>query len=163
MFAKRYLITLLILAPSTGFAAEECLFDQDGQHAAYLELQTAHSGSRYEEDKARLIILRNGDILTLRRGGCVHFGITIELQTPRTEAYATEAAFFAKIVELVAEFGGELVQADKLAENIEQQMWHNGSDEDGMVYFIGYEGVQAFEVYQRHSETHTTIGASFYI
>ena len=75
---------------------------------------------------------------------------------------SSEAAFFAKILEFVSEFGGQMVQADKLAENIKQQKWHNASDEDVMYYFIGYEGVEGVEVYQRHTEALTTIGASFY-
>ena len=162
MFA-RFLITLLISTCSTVLADDEdCLFDQYEQHAAYLELQKAHPGSRYMEDSPRLVIPRNGNILTLRRGGCVHFGISIELQTPRTDAYISEAAFFAKILEFVSEFGGQMVQADKLAENIKQQKWHNASDEDVMYYFIGYEGVEGVEVYQRHTQALTTIGASFY-
>jgi hypothetical protein len=82
---------------------------------------------------------------------------------PLTRRFQTEEAFFEKILELVTEFGQELVTSEELAQIIAQKKWKNLSGEDGMYYFIPLSGLTAFEAYQRAEGNQTTIGASFYI
>lgn len=160
---------MLIVAPGPTIASEEeeCVFDQAEQKAEYIRLQKEYPGSTYIEDEFKLVIPRQGHEIVLTRGGCVHFGITVLLTLPRTDEFAAEEAFFAKILELVAEFGGDLADPKKLEQLIKEKKWADMSadtgEEGGMYYFIGYPGLTAFEVFQRHNETETTIGVSFYI
>ncbi len=159
------IVTVLLLLTASPLMAEEeeCLYDQAEQKTKYLELQKKYPGSRYVEDEYKLLIPRKGHEISLKRGGCVHFGITIELRLPKTDDFKNEVAFFEKIVELVTEFGRELIDPEKLKKNMKEKKWSNQSGEGELYYFIGYKSVTAFEAYQRDEEGKTIIGASFYI
>jgi hypothetical protein len=102
-------------------ADEGCIFDQQEQENAYVELQKKYPGSRYIKEEYKLIIPKDGHQITFKRGGCVHFGITIELRIPRTEEYENENIFFSKIVDLVTEYGQELIDPKKLARTIKEK------------------------------------------
>ncbi len=143
-------------------ANEECIYDQKEQKEAYVGLQKKYPGSRYIEDEHKLIIPKDRHQITLKRGGCVHFGITIELRIPRTEEYENEDIFFSKILELVTEYGQELIDPDKLKQTIKDKKWYEIKEKEGAYYFLSYEKVTAFEVYRNHDREHTTISASFY-
>ncbi|MFQ5936959.1 MAG: hypothetical protein ACE5LB_11195 [Acidiferrobacterales bacterium] len=154
------IFTLLASIPL--LAKEECIYDQKKQKEAYVELQRKYSGSRYIEDEYQLIIPKDGHQITLKRGGCVHFGITIELHIPRTEEYENEDIFFSKILDLVTEYGQELIDPKKLERTIKDKKWLEIKQKEGAYYFLYYEAVSSFEVYRNHDREHTTIGASFY-
>lgn len=162
---KRHLVIVSVCILVTNFviADEECIFDQQEQHRRYLQMQKEYAGSRYIEREHKLVIPKNGAEVTLRRGGCVHFGITIEYRIPKTTRYENEALFLAKITELVTEYGQELVDPRKLKKTIEAKKWQKIEGDSGGYYFIGYEGVISFEAFQKHSAKHTTVVASFYI
>jgi hypothetical protein len=159
----KYLIIILILISAPLSAEEECVFDQAAQKVKYLELQKKYPDSQYLESEYKLVIPRGASQIRLSRGGCVHFGITIEETMPLTRRFQTEGAFFDKILELVTEFGQELVAPEELAKIIAQKKWKNLSGEQGMYYFIPLSGLTAFEAYQRDEGNQMTIGASFYI
>lgn len=161
---KKLLAVLLLLTASPLVAEEEeCIFDQSEQKAKYLELQKNYPGSRYLEGEYKLLIPRDGYEISLSRGGCVHFGISIKLSLPKTDEFKSEEALFEKVVQMVEEFGRELVDPEKLKEVIKEKKWSNQSDDRVLYYFLGYEGVTAFEVYQRDEEGKTLLGVSFYI
>lgn len=162
---KRHLVTMSLCALVTNvvIADEECIFDQAEQHKRYLQMQKEYAGSRYVEKEHKLVIPKNGVEITLRRGGCAHFGITIEYRIPKTTRYESEFLFFAKIIELVTEYGQELVDPEKLKKTIESKKWHKIEEDNGGYYFVGYEGVISFEAFQKHSAKHTPVVASFYI
>jgi hypothetical protein len=162
---KRNLVTvfLCVVVTNIAIADEECIFDQAEQHKRYLQMQEEYEGSRYIEKEHKLIIPKNGTEITLKRGGCVHFGITIEYRVPKTTKYENEDLFFAKIIELVAEYGQELIDPERLKETIKARKWQKIEGGNGGYYFIGYEGVISFEAFQKQSAKHTTVVASFYI
>jgi hypothetical protein len=159
----KYLVIILVLISTPLSAEEECVFDQAAQKAKYIELQKKYPGSQYIESEYKLVIPRGTSQISLSRGGCVHFGITIEETMPLTHRFQTEDAFFEKILALVTEFGQELVTPEELAQIITQKKWKNLSGDHGMYYFIPLSGLTAFEAYQRDEGNQTTIGASFYI
>jgi hypothetical protein len=140
---------------------EECIFDQLEQHTAYLELEKRYPGSRYIEDRYHLLIPEGGDQVILRRGGCVHFGIAIELRTSRTDAYDEEPAFFAKVSELISDYGQNLLKPDMLAKSRAHHAPHAEEFEDGAYYFLQHPDA-VFEAFRRHDDTHTKIGVSIY-
>ncbi len=150
-------------APSeTGDGDEECIFDQQEQKEAYLALEKKYPGSRYVEDQYKLIIPSNGVQITLRRGGCVHFGVSIELRTSRTQQYEDDDVFFSKIMDLVKEYGQDLIDLEKLAQSIQDRNWSESKLDDSVYYFLAYPDVAAFEIYRKHDHQHTTIGISVY-
>lgn len=159
---KTCLAIWMLLVSLPLLAEEECIFDQETQKEAYVELQKKYPGSRYIEEEYKLIIPKDGHQITLKRGGCVHFGITIELHLPRTEEYEDEDIFFSKILDLVTEYGQELIDPKKLARTIKERRWQEIKQEKGAYYFLYSEAVTAFEVYRNHDRERTTIGASFY-
>jgi hypothetical protein len=144
-------------------ADEECIFDQKAQKEAYLELEDKYEGSRYIERESKLIIPSNGNEITLRRGGCVHFGITVELKILRTDAYEDEARFFRKIVELVSAYGRELMDPKALKVQIDGKKWHKANVKKGGLYLLQYEGLTSVEIYRNHEDKHTILGISYYI
>lgn len=151
---------LLISIPL--LAEEECIFDQNEQRQAYIKLQEKYSGSRYVEHERKLVIPKDGQQITLKRGGCVHFGMTIELRTRKTERYEKEGSFFAEILALVTEYGQEFIDPKKLEKTIENKKWLAVERNGGALYFLYYETVTSFEVYRNHDGEQTTIGVSFY-
>ena len=140
---------------------EECIFDQDAQDAAYRELEKKYPGSRYLEHEYKLIILVGGDQITLRRGGCVHFGISIELRSSKTGEYDDEAVFTAKVMDLVTEYGQDLIRPDMLEKSINAENRHVTKNDSGVYYFLPYPDA-TFEMFLRHDQEHTIIGVSFY-
>jgi hypothetical protein len=161
-----FLITCPALAISAEQAEtesdeEECIYDQDEQVNAYLELEKKYPGSRYVEDKYELQIPENGDQVTLRRGGCVHFGIYIEFRTARTEQFEDESAFFAKVSDLIGDYGQKLLEPAMLENSRAKQSVEIVELHDGVYYVLPHPDA-VFETWRRHDEEHTTIGVSFY-
>lgn len=140
---------------------EECIYDQDEQEKAYLELEKKYPGSRYVEDQHKLLISDHGDEVTLRRGGCVHFGISVELRIIRTQKYESETVFLSKVTDLVTEYGWELIDLETLHHSISSKKWYFTKDETGAYYFLSYPDA-TFEMFRRHDDEYTVIGVSFY-
>lgn len=153
----------LILLSTPLMAEEECIFDQEEQKEKYLELEKKYPGSRYVEKEYELIIPRNDHQIILKRGGCVHFGITIELHLPETNEFRNEKAFFEKIIKMIEEFGGEMINLEVLRKKIAEKKWRDFSGDGGFYYFVNYEGLTAFEAYSRDEAGMTIIGVSYYI
>jgi len=160
-------ILLLISFSALVFASqsdddEQCIFDQDEQKQAYLELEKKYEGSEYVEEKYALLIPWKGDLITLKRGGCVHFGVSIELQSIKTDQFEDVEVFFSKILELVTEFDQGLIDREKLERSIQDENWHENRLGSDIHYSLAYPDVSAFEIFRRHDQENTTIGISFY-
>ncbi len=124
-------------------------------------MQEIYSGSRYTEDEHKLVIPDDESQVTLRRGGCVHFGISIEFRIARTERYDDEAVFLTKVRDLIKEYGQELADQEFLDKAIDNEARHVTRDDTGVYYFLPYPDA-TFEIFLRHDPEHTTIGISFY-
>jgi hypothetical protein len=161
------LVPVLMLASGTAYSAdgeaddEECIFDQAEQQKAYLALEKKYPGSRFVEEKYHLLIPAGGAQVILRRGGCVHFGIAIEFRTRRTDDYDDEAAFFAKVSELMALYGQNLLKPEVLERSRAKQAPQAEEMADGVYYFLPYPDA-VFEAFRRQDDEYTTIGVSFY-
>jgi len=141
---------------------EQCIFDQDEQQKVYLELEKQYEGSEYVEEKFALLIPWNGDLITLKRGGCVHFGVSIELQTIKTDQFEDVEVFFSKILELVTEFDQGLIDRETLGQSIREENWHENRQGGDVYYSLASPDVPAFEIFRKHDQENTTIGFSFY-
>ncbi len=85
-------------------------------------------------DESGILINRNGEVIHFNRGGCVHFGISIE--SISSKKY-TEEEFHQKVISLVSEFGSELVNVEELKTSIFNKNWYY---EEGY-YFVKIETV----------------------
>ena len=155
---------LLLLAMTQPLLAEEeeCIFDQDQQRLEYKKLEKQYIGSKYIEEEYKLIIPRGESQVHLHKGGCVHYGITIELIQPKTDKYASQKTLFAEIVSLVQEYGQGMADSKYLLTLLDQKKWTDMSDNNDRYYFVHYENVTAFEIYQRNEDSQTIVGVSFY-
>jgi hypothetical protein len=140
---------------------EECIFDQHEQEEAYRALEQKYPGSRYVEGEYHLLIPLDGDQVILRRGGCVHFGIAIEFRTNRTDEYDDESDFFARVSDLIADYGQDLLTPEMLEESRSGRAPVVEAFADGIYYLLPYPDA-TFEAFCRHDPDHTTLGVSFY-
>jgi len=150
-------------APVTAATAadEDCIFDQAAQLARYRELEQGIQGARYDAADGALVIARGAATITVRRGGCVHFGLTITHESPAPAGAPERDAVFARAVALVAEFGGgELVSADAVAAAI-----RNGDFalEAGQVYYLRVPGVEVFSIMWGIADGGLTVEVAYYI
>lgn len=158
-------IAAALVAPAivtTAAAAdEECIFDQAAQIAHYREMERRIPGARFDAVDELLIIERGAETITVRRGGCVHFGLDIARTAPFVEAEAQRDAVFARAVALVAEFGGgELVTAGEVAEAIRNEAFELA--QDGFCY-LRVPGVEVFSIMWGVSDGRLTVEVGYYI
>lgn len=169
--SRRTAILITLFSAVSGGAAtgaeestdqDECLFDQAEQRRAYLELEQTYPESEYLEEQHKLLIPRGNDLITLRRGGCVHFGISVELRTARTQRFDDEGAFFAQVMALVTEFGQEFIDPNRLEQSIRNRNWSKAVHDDSVFFFVSHPDVAAFEMHRKSELQFTTVGVSFY-
>ncbi len=158
--------TLALLAWFAGAAVahaaeEECIFDQAAQLRHYTEMAQRIDGARFHEAERLLIVERDAEAITVRRGGCVHFGLVITHTAPFIEAEAQRDAVFARAVALVAEFGGDdLVSASDVADAIRREDFE--VVQDGLCY-LRIPGVAAFSIVWGVAAGRLTVEVEYYI
>jgi hypothetical protein len=158
-----FLAILGVLATAApGFAAEEeCIFDQEAQLAHYAEMERRIEAARFDAAEGQLIIERGTAVITVRRGGCVHFGLSIAHTAPAAPGDVDRDAVFARAVALVAEFcGGELVRADEVAAAIRDEAFALA---EGQVYYLRMPGVEVFSIAWRVADGRLTVEVDYYI
>jgi hypothetical protein len=140
---------------------EECIFDEAAQLRHYAEMERRIEGARFDEAERLLIIERGVETISVRRGGCVHFGLVITRTAPFVEAEAQRDAVFARAVALVAEFGGgELVSADEVAEAIRKEAFELAQEE---FYYLRVPGVEVFSIMWGVADGRLTVEVGYYI
>ena len=154
-------LLLLIPALSTG-GANDCDFDQAERQRYNLQLQKQYPGSQFIKDKYTLTILNGKDEINLSIGGCVHYGISIELKTPRSDHYENETTLMNKVMMLIETYSQGLIDIARVKHIIEEKNWRKFTPEHNDYYLLNYEKYSAFEVYRRHEGQFTIIGLYYY-
>jgi hypothetical protein len=155
------LAALAAAAPRTAVAEEDCIFDQAAQVAHYREMERRIPGARFDAAERLLIIERGAARITVRRGGCVHFGLMITHAAPLAAGDADRDAVFARAVALVAEFGGgELVTAEEVAAAIRDEAF--ALAQEGF-YYLALPGVNAFSIMWGVEDGRLTVEVAYYI
>ncbi len=148
-------------APVPAAGDEACIFDQAAQLEHYREMERRIPGARYDAAEKLLTIERGAARITVGRGGCVHFGLTITHAAPAAPGDADRDAAFARAVALVAEFGGgELVSADAVAAAIRDEAFELA--QEGF-YYLRVPGVEAFSIAYGVAGGRLTVEVSYYI
>ena len=144
---------LLVFISISGYAEEECIFDE----TAYIKFITKYSkeniNSKIESDGKTLLVNRKNEEVIVKGGGCVHLGEAIEL---RTKQEFTRKQFLQKTLNLSTEFGDWLINTKALKESIEKGKFQNI---DG-TYFIE---VDAMTVFSASYDNQGKINVDFYI
>ncbi len=151
---------LLLLACMYGnaYADDDCLLDQNTRHEDNLALQKRYPGSQYIKAQYTVVIPVEDGTISINKGGCVHYGMDIELRTSKTKAFQNEKALFNKILELAKDYAPDMLDTDKLRKTFDGKRWQN----IGGAYFLDYEGYTAFDIGTRDDEAFTYIGMTFY-
>jgi hypothetical protein len=151
--AMKLLPILLIIVSMSGYAEEECIFDE----TAYIQFINTYSAenknSKIEPDGKTLIVNRNAEEIIVKGGGCIHLGVAIEL---RSKQEYTEEQFLQKTLNLSIEFGNWLINTKALKGSIEKRKFQKF----GGTYFIE---VDAMTVFSASYDNQGKFSVDFYI
>lgn len=140
---------------------DECDFDQKAQLKNNIELQKKYAGSRLAEDNRVLVIPVDEGEVWLGIGGCVHYGIMIELKTKLRDAYKSEAALMQRILALAKTYAQGHIDHERLRALINAKKW---SKETSPIryYILQYDDISTFEIYESEEGSRKIIGLSYY-
>lgn len=140
---------------------DECDFDQKAQLKNNVELQKKYPGSRLAEDSRVLVIPVDEGEVWLGIGGCVHYGIMIELKTKLRDGYKSEAALMQRILALAKTYSQGHVDYERLRALINAKKW---SKETSPIryYILQYDDISTFEIYESEEGSRKIIGLSYY-
>lgn len=152
--------TLLLILLSYSSLAEECVFDIKEQKKFNENYVAANPQSYLSANKSAILIPRDGELIKLERGGCVHFGINV---TYSLNYEVNEKDFFKRVLQTVEEFGTELIPISSVKNSLEYKNYHKDLTADKKYYFIGVKEVASFEAYYQNEDGRSTVEVGFYI
>ena len=158
---KRILLVLclsLIFQPSL---ADDCDFDQETRIEENVKLKNVYPGSYLIEENLILVIPVEEGEVRINIGGCVHYGVNVELRTKDNEKYKSENKFMEKILYLVNVYSQGYIDSDKLKSIIKNKKWKK-TQPSIRYYLLEYDDISTFEVYQNADGEYTVIGFNNY-
>lgn len=153
------LVMMLALPADPVHADEECDFDQANRYKENLTMVKRFPGSRYDKQEYTVRIPVKGGMVSVNKGGCVHYGLSIEFATRTPNAYKREADLFRKLVELLRLYGDDMMQADDLQKLLANGKWRKLYE---TYYNVESTEFEVFELYRKVDGGETIIGLSFY-
>jgi hypothetical protein len=144
---------LLVFISISGYAEEECVFDETAYIKFISQYNKENKNSKIEPDGKTLVVNRNNEKIVVKGGGCVHLGEVIEL---RTKQEFSEKQFLQKTLSLSTEFGDWLINTKALKESIEKGKYQKIDS----TYFIE---VDAMTVFSASYDKQGKINVDFYI
>lgn len=156
----KLIFTFLLSAISQLAVADECNLDQKVRIEENSKIQEQYHGSYLTEDKLILIIPVSEGYIRVNIGGCMHYGIKVELKTSNALKYKNESAFMSKILLLSQSYSQGIINPIKLKKVIDNKDWFQ-PDPAIKFYFINYNG-SPFEAYENNEGKYTIIGFSYY-
>ncbi len=159
---KRFLIVAMVLFCPPAFADEdECDFDQKAQLEHNFALQKKYPGSRLVEDNRVLVIPVDEGEVWLGIGGCVDYGISIELKTRFRDRYKSEDALMRRILGLAKTYAQGHIDPEQLRGVIDAKKWTKETSSTRS-YLLQYDDISTFEVYEGEDGSRGVIGLSYY-
>jgi len=144
---------LLLIFSGSAHAEEDCTFDETAYLTFIKQYSTENRNSKIEADGRTLNVNRNNEEISIKGGGCIHLGATIEL---RTEHAYTREQFLQKTLELSIEFGSWLINTEALKDSIAKGKYQII---DGTYYIE----VDAMTVFNASYDNQGNINIDFYI
>ncbi len=158
---KKTLLILVLISSTLAILADECDLNQQTRIEENIRLKNRYPGSYLTEGNLVLVVPAEEGEVRINIGGCVHFGVTIELKTNTAEKYVDEEDFMNQILYLAKTYSQGIIKYAKLKQVIEDKNWTQ-SESLSRYYFFNYDGTSPFEVYERQQGTQTIIGLSYY-
>ena len=158
---KRILLVLcfsLIFQPSL---ADDCDFDQETRIEENIKLKNVYPGSYLIEENLILVIPVEEGEVRINIGGCVHYGVNVELRTKDNEKYKSENKFMERILYLVNVYSQGYIDSDKIKSIIKNKKWKK-TQPSRRYYLLEYDDISTFEVYQNTDGEYTVIGFNNY-
>ncbi|WP_373033288.1 hypothetical protein [Sulfurovum sp.] len=140
--------------------ADDCDLNQNTRVEKNIELQKKYPGSFLVDKNFILVVpVKEGEV-RINIGGCVHYGVTIELKTKNASKYKEEKEFMNKILHLAKTYSQGMIKYEKLKKVIKDRNWSQPKS-PSKFYFFNYDG-SPFEVYETNEGLYTIIGFSSY-
>lgn len=158
---KRILLVLLLSSIFQTSLAVDCELDQETRIEENVKLKKIYPGSYLIEENLILVVPVEEGEVRVNIGGCVHYGVNIELRTKDKEKYKSENKFMEKILYLVNVYSQGYIDRDKLKTIIKNKKWKK-TQSSGRYYLFEYDDLSTFEVYQNTDGEYTVIGFNNY-
>ena len=91
-------------------AASGCDLDQTERDRYNMQLLKKYPGSKYIKKRHTILIPEGENEVSLNIGGCVNYGVMIELKTKKTNKYDDEAILAKMIYDLSKEYSQGIIE-----------------------------------------------------
>jgi len=160
---KKFLLVLSLASLSQLVLAGDCELDQKARIEENIKLKNKYPGSHLAEKNLVLVVPADDGEVRINIGGCVHYGVKIELKRKKTtkDKNKNEEEFMKQILHLAKLYSQGNVDYAKLTNVIENRRWTQ-PEPPSRLYFFTYDETSTFEVYEREEGEYTIVGFSMY-
>ncbi len=160
---KKFLLVLSLASLSQLVLADDCELDQKARIEENIKLKNKYPGSHLAEKNLVLVVPADDGEVRINIGGCVHYGVKIELKRKKTtkDKNKNEEEFMKQILHLAKLYSQGNVDYAKLTNVIENRRWTQ-PEPPSRLYFFTYDETSTFEVYEREEGEYTIVGFSMY-
>ena len=156
-----YCVLILFSLVSVG-AAYGCDLDQAERDRYNMQLLKKYPGSKYIKKRHTILIPEGENEVSLNIGGCVNYGVSIELKTKKTNKFDDEAKLTEMIYELSKEYSQGLIEHSRVEKVIAGKKWASINPEVEGYYILNYDENSTFEFYRRNEQGSTYVGVYYY-
>ncbi len=135
--------------------------DQETRIEENFKLKNVYPSSYLIEENLVLVVPVEEGEVRINIGGCVHYGVNVELRTKDKEKYNSENRFMEKILDLANVYSQWYIDSDKLKSIIKNKKWKK-TESSVRYYLFEYDDMSTFEVYQNIDGEFTVIGFNKY-
>lgn len=151
----------LLVCLSQQVYAQECDFDQDTRIRDNIQLKKKYPGSYLAGKNLVLVVpVREGEV-RINIGGCVDYGVTVELRLKHASPRRSVDELMQKILYLAKTYSQNIVELEKLQNAIQKNDWTQ-PQEDNRDFFLNYDSAYTFEGYEHDDRGGAVIGFSLY-
>lgn len=141
--------------------ADDCDFDQKARIEENIKLKNKYPGSYLIESNLILVVPVEEGEVRINIGGCVHYGVTVELRTKDKSKYKSDDDFMEQILHLAKIYSQGYIDNDKLMAVIKKKDWIQ-TQPSRRYYLFKYDDISTFEVYEQTDGEYKVIGFSNY-
>ena len=145
----KILILFIFLNISTVFSQqdEECVFDRNTQTDEFIRKKGEFTEYEWDnETKTATVILESGNILRAYRGGCAHFGMSVELEILNSTVDLNETKYWLKKALWVSDKVFDDSDNQFLKNQLTSENYTLESDSDSFYIFIPHEYYDEFSI-----------------
>jgi len=156
-----YCVLILIYLVSVS-VANGCDLDQTERDRYNMQLLKKYPGSKYIKKRHTILIPKGENEVSLNIGGCVNYGVMIELKTKKTNKYDDEAKLTKIIYELSKEYSQGIIEHSRVEKGIAGKKWASINPDVEGYYILNYDDNSTFEFYRRNEQESTYVGVYYY-